>query len=106
MSASRRWAIVSRHLRPLLRSGDVVVATETSELPVIASYPRSVPHYANPLGPTVDTFMVDWVDLTAWLAAADPTRVITDLAARLPPGSDRDRLTRWWVWFTPGMHFH
>jgi hypothetical protein len=62
-----------------------VVATETSELPVIAHYLGPRLRYANPMGPATG-YMVDWVDLPRRLAQADPELEIDRLVRELRPG--------------------
>jgi mannosyltransferase len=77
---------LAAQLRPYLRPGDVVLATDTSQLPVIAFYLGPTLRYGDPLGLTGVTYMTDWVDLETRLRRADPAALADKVAAALSPG--------------------
>ncbi|HLI24136.1 MAG TPA: hypothetical protein VKU91_04215, partial [Acidimicrobiales bacterium] len=80
-------AAVDAAMRPLLAPGDLVISTAPSELPLIAYYlPRDL-HYASVLGPATDPRVVDWIDLTSRLAAADPRTSLARIIAAMPSGA-------------------
>jgi mannosyltransferase len=61
-------ALVGPHLRP----GDLVVAAQMEEVPVLRYYFGPEFRFANPAGVVADPWVVDWRDAQARMAAARP----------------------------------
>lgn len=85
-STKSNVAAVDAAMGPRLVRGDLVVSTALSEVPLIAYYLPSGLRYASPLGPVNDPSVVDWVDLTGRLAAADPSATLSRLLSSVPLG--------------------
>ncbi len=77
-------------IRPLagqLQAGDLVVAAQVSQLPLVAYYaPGPKLRYATPLGAVRDPRFVDWTHLQRRLLTADPDAVFAGLLASIPVG--------------------
>lgn len=73
-------------LHGYLRPGDVVLATDTSQLPVIAYYLGGTLRYGDPLGLTDVTYLTDWDGLEQRLGRADPSVMVQRVAGSLAPG--------------------
>lgn len=79
-------AAVDHAVMPDLATGDLVVTTDLSELPVIAYYLPGGLRYATPLGVVSDPRVVDWQHLPTRLQAAEPTVTLAAVLASLPVG--------------------
>jgi mannosyltransferase len=77
---------VTEAIAPSLRPGDLVVATQPEEIPVLAYYLPEGLRYATLTGPVRDTGVTDWRDGTERLEAATPERYLQPLLDALPPG--------------------
>ena len=70
---------------PRLRPGDLVVATQMEEIPVLRYYLGPDIRFANPAGVVADPWVVDWRDAAARMAAARPALLMPAVDA-LPVG--------------------
>jgi mannosyltransferase len=80
-------AQVDGAMRSRLAPDDLVISTAPSELPVIAYYLPAGMRYASVLGPVRNPQVVDWIDLTGRLAAADPKVTLARIIHELPAGA-------------------
>ncbi len=72
---------------PRLRPGDVVVAAQMEEVPVLRYYLGPAMRFADPTGVVADPTVADWRDASSRLAAAQPARWIGPLVEGLAPGA-------------------
>lgn len=72
-------------LGPRLRPGDLVIAAQMEEVPVLRYYLGPRLRYANPAGVVSDPWVADWRDAPARMAAARPGPLLA-LADALPTG--------------------
>ena len=72
-------------VRPHLRSGDLVVAAQMEEVPVLRYYFGPDFRFANPTGVVADPWVVDWRDAPARMAEARPASLLPTVDA-LPVG--------------------
>jgi hypothetical protein len=70
-----------------LQPGDLVVVTQSEQVPVLAHYLPPGLRYATPTGPVSDTTVVNWRHLVERLEVADPCTALNPLIAQLPVGS-------------------
>lgn len=75
-------------VRPTLRAGDLVIAAETSQLPVLAQYLKGVRglRYANSLGLVKDPFVVNWKEVGKRTETTQVSQNLQPLLARVPVG--------------------
>jgi hypothetical protein len=79
-------AAVAAAAAPTLSPGDLVVVTQTEQVPVLAHYFPPGLRYATPTGPVTDTSVVNWRHLVDRLEVSDPCVTIKPLIAELPVG--------------------
>ncbi|MFN2606978.1 MAG: hypothetical protein ABR511_03630 [Acidimicrobiales bacterium] len=72
--------------RPVLRAGDLVLATQMEEVPVLRHYLGPRLRYADPTGLVADPSVADWRDATARLDAARPAAWLPSVIDTLPAG--------------------
>jgi hypothetical protein len=77
---------VARTIAPSLRPGDLVVATQPEQVPVLAYYLPEGVRFATLTGEVSDTGVADWRDGTERLGAASPQRDLAPLLDELEPG--------------------
>jgi mannosyltransferase len=81
-SADRELAAV---VRPRMVPGDLVIATQMEEVPVLRYYLGPALRYANPAGVVTDPGIADWQDASDRMAAARPA-VLLPTVERIPAG--------------------
>jgi hypothetical protein len=74
-------------IAPSLRPGDLVVATQPEQVPVLAYYLPDGLRYATLWGPVDDVGVTDWRDGVRRLRGTTAQRDLEPLLARLPRGS-------------------
>jgi hypothetical protein len=74
---------VASHLQP----GDLVVVTQTEQVPVLAHYLPAGVSYATPTGPVADPLVVDWRNIVHRLQAARPCSTLAPEIDALPVGA-------------------
>ncbi len=72
---------------PRLRPGDLVVAAQMEEVPVLRYYLGPAIRFADPTGVVDDPTVADWRNAPSRLAAAQPRRWIGPLVEGLAPGA-------------------
>lgn len=77
---------VAEAIGPSLRPGDLVVATQPEQVPVLDYYLPDGLRYATLTGPVADVGVTDWRDGVERLRAATPERDLAPLLDRLEPG--------------------
>jgi mannosyltransferase len=77
---------VARTIAPSLRPGDLVVATQPEQVPVLAYYLPEGVRFATLTGPVSDTGVTDWRDGTERLGASSAERDLGPLLDELKPG--------------------
>jgi hypothetical protein len=77
---------VAESIGPSLRPGDLVVATQPEQVPVLDYYLRAGLRYATLTGPVADTGVTDWRDGVERLRATSAERDLAPLLDRLEPG--------------------
>jgi mannosyltransferase len=80
-------AAVASAAGPELRRGDLVVVTQTEQVPVLAHYLPPGLRYFNPMGRIEDPYVVDWKHIITRLQRADACRSIEPAVDRLPVGA-------------------
>ena len=85
--AKSNVAAVARAAAPDLRPGDVVVVTQTEQVPVLAHYLPAGLRYVVPTGPVRDPLVVDWRNILARLHAARPCATVAPSIDALPLGA-------------------
>jgi mannosyltransferase len=85
--AKDNGAAVAAAANPYLRPGDLVVLTQSEQMPVLHYYLRPGLRYANPMGPVSDPTVVDWDHIVARLQRADACRTVGPSVAALPVGA-------------------
>ncbi|MDP9453021.1 MAG: glycosyltransferase family 39 protein [Actinomycetota bacterium] len=73
-------------LEGVLEPGDVVLATQMEQVPLLRHYLGPGLRYADPRGPVADPRVADWRDAFAELREADPMAVLDPLVEGLAPG--------------------
>ena len=81
-------AAIARDVTGALRPGDLVVATQTEQVPVLEHYFPAGLRYAVPTGPVADPTVVDWRDLLGRLRDATSCTTVDPLIAALPVGTN------------------
>jgi mannosyltransferase len=77
---------VAGAIAPSLRPGDLVVATQPEQVPVLSYYLPAGLRYATLWGPVADVGVADWRDGVRRLRATSAERDLEPLIAALPPG--------------------
>ena len=77
---------VAQTIAPSLRAGDLVVATQPEQVPVLAYYLPDGVRFATLTGAVEDTGVTDWRDGTERLGASSPERDLAPLLDELEPG--------------------
>jgi hypothetical protein len=85
--AKSNVAAVARAAAPDLHPGDVVVVTQTEEVPVLKYYLPPGLVYVTPTGPDRDPGVVDWRDIVHRLQQAQPCSAVAPTIDSLPVGS-------------------
>jgi len=79
-------AELAGRLEPLIRPGDVVMATQLEQIPLLRYYLGRGLRYADPAGVVADPTVADWRHALARMAAARPADVLVPLVSGLEPG--------------------
>jgi mannosyltransferase len=77
---------VAETIAPSLRDGDLVIATQPEQVPVLAYYLPEGVRFATLTGAVRDTGVTDWRDGTERLGASSPERDLAPLLDELEPG--------------------
>jgi hypothetical protein len=85
--AKSNVAAVAAAAGPDLRPGDVVVLSQTEQLPVLHYYLPPGLTYLTPTGVTTDPTVVDWRHIVSRLQAANPCQTILPAISALPAGA-------------------
>jgi hypothetical protein len=86
--AKDNMAAIAKAVASRLAPGDVVISTQTEQLPVAHFYLPAGMTYLNPMGPVSDPSVVDWVHIVARLTVAQPCEAIGPTLDSLPVGAD------------------
>jgi mannosyltransferase len=78
---------LGRGAAPMMRRGDLVVATAFAQIPLLAHELPPGLRYASTLGAVRDPHVVDWRDVTQRLGRASMRRDLLPLLANAPVGS-------------------
>jgi mannosyltransferase len=105
--------LISQDIAPSLAPGDLVVATQPEEIPVLHYYLPGGLHYATITGPVRDLGVTDWRDGVQRLDAASARRDLAPLLDALPVGRrlalvepDFTDVARWKAPWTESVRFH
>jgi hypothetical protein len=79
-------AALAARLQPELRPGDVVMATQLEQVPLLRYYLGPGLRYADPTGVVADPLVADWRHALARMTAARPGEVLAPLVDGLEPG--------------------
>jgi hypothetical protein len=85
--AKSNAAAIAAAARPYLAPGDLVVVTQTEQVPVLAHYLPPGLRYVTPTGPVDDPGVVDWRDLVHRLQYSYPCGDVAPEVAALPTGA-------------------
>jgi mannosyltransferase len=85
--AKDNMGAVAAATNPSLAPGDVVIVTQTEQVPVAHFYLRSGLTFMNPMGPVADPTYVNWTRVLARLEAATPCRALAPTLNAMPVGS-------------------
>jgi mannosyltransferase len=85
--AKSNVAAVAGAVAAQLRPGDLVLVTQTEQVPVLAHYLPAGVSYVTPTGPVNDPFVVDWRNIVGRLQAARPCVAVAPGIDALPVGS-------------------
>lgn len=85
--AKDNMAAIARAAAASLTPGDVVVSTQTEQVPVAHFYLPKGLVYLNPMGPVADPSVVNWVHIVARLEAAQPCEALGPTLDALPVGA-------------------
>lgn len=77
---------VAEAIAPSLRPGDLVIATQPEQIPVLHYYLPKGLRYATLWGPVEDTGITDWRDGPERLERTSPERDLLPLLRTIPPG--------------------
>jgi mannosyltransferase len=86
-AAKDNAATIAAAAAPMLRRGDLVVVSQTEQVPVLAHYLPGGMTYFNPMGRIGDPYVVDWTDIITRLQQADACRTIEPAVAAAPVGT-------------------
>ncbi|HET6966533.1 MAG TPA: glycosyltransferase family 39 protein [Acidimicrobiales bacterium] len=85
--AKDNMGAVARAAAPLLKPGDVVIVTQTEQVPVAYRYlPRGL-LYMTPTGPVADPSVVDWRNIIHRLQQTAPCQALSPTLDALPVGT-------------------
>jgi hypothetical protein len=85
--AKSNVAAVAKAVAPLLHPGDVVVVTQTEQVPVLKYYLPPGLVYVTPTGPDRDPGVVDWRNIVRRLDQAQPCVAVAPSIDSLPIGA-------------------
>jgi hypothetical protein len=85
--AKSNAAAIAAAARPYLAPGDLVVVTQTEQVPVLAHYLPAGLRYVTPTGPVDTPGVVDWRDLVHRLQYSYPCGDVGPEVAALPTGA-------------------
>jgi mannosyltransferase len=85
--AKSNVAAVAGAVKAQLKAGDLVVATQTEQVAVLAQYLPAGVRYATPTGPVRDPFVVDWHNIVHRLQVARPCSALAPEIDALPVGA-------------------
>jgi mannosyltransferase len=85
--AKSNVAAVAGAVAPRLQPGDLVVVTQTEQVPVLAHYLPAGLRYATPTGAVSDPYVVDWRNIVQRLQAARPCSALAPEINALPVGA-------------------
>ncbi len=85
--AKSNVAAVAGAVAPRLAPGDLVVVTQTEQVPVLAHYLPAGLVYAAPTGPVKDPLVVDWRNIVHRLQVANPCSTVAPAIDALPVGA-------------------
>jgi 4-amino-4-deoxy-L-arabinose transferase-like glycosyltransferase len=85
--AKDNMAAVAQAVAPQLATGDVVVATQTEQVPVAHFYLPAGLHYLTPTGPVTNPGIVDWRNIVARLRQAAPCPALGPTLDDMPVGA-------------------
>jgi hypothetical protein len=80
-------AAIAAAAAPMLRPGDLVVVSQTEQVPVLAHYLPAGLTYFNPMGRIADPSFVDWTDIITRLQDAQACEAIQPAIAAAPVGT-------------------
>jgi mannosyltransferase len=86
--AKDNMAAVVTAAAPHLQPGDVVVVTQTEQVPVARHYLPPGLQYLTPTGPVADPTVVDWRNIVARLQQATPCQALSPTLDAMPIGAD------------------
>ena len=86
--AKSNVAAVAGAVASRLHPGDLVLVTQTEQVPVLAHYLPAGLRYATPTGPVPDPYVVDWRNIVHRLQAAKPCTALAPEIDALPVGAD------------------
>ncbi len=85
--AKSNVAAVAGAVASQLHPGDLVVVTQTEQVPVLAHYLPAGIRYATPTGPVRDPYVVDWRNIVHRLQTARPCSTLAPEIDALPVGA-------------------
>ncbi len=85
--AKDNMAAIARAASSELTAGDVVISTQTEQVPVAHFYLPKGLVYLNPMGPVADPSVIDWRHIVARLDAAQPCEALGPTLDALPVGA-------------------
>ncbi|HUJ64051.1 MAG TPA: glycosyltransferase family 39 protein [Acidimicrobiales bacterium] len=85
--AKSNAAAVAGAVSAQLRPGDLVVVTQTEQVPVLAYYLPAGVRYVTPTGPVADPQVVDWRNIVHRLQVARPCSAVGSAIDALPVGA-------------------
>jgi mannosyltransferase len=85
--AKSNAAAVAGAVASKLAPGDLVVVTQTEQVPVLRHYLPTGLVYATPTGPVKDPLVVDWRNIVHRLQVADPCSTVAPAIDALPVGA-------------------
>ena len=86
--AKDNMAAVAADASPYLQAGDVVVLTQTEQVPVAYHYLPAGLSYMTPTGPVSDPSVVDWRNIVHRLERATPCQALSPVLDSLPVGTN------------------
>lgn len=86
--AKDNMAAVAAAASPQLQAGDVVVVTQTEQVPVAFHYLPAGLKYLTPTGPVPDPGVVNWQNIVHRLQQATPCQALSPTLDALPVGAD------------------
>jgi mannosyltransferase len=86
-AAKDNVAAVAAAATPMLRAGDLVVVSQSEQVPVLDHYLPKGLIYFNPMGRVADPDVVDWTNIITRLEEADACATIEPAVAAAPVGT-------------------